>query len=231
MFPEESKPDGMSMEDIAEEWTTTGGIIYYKAKPGVAAPQQVIANTTQTGNFEMLNIQMKLLEDISGVQGAMQGQTPGAGTPAALFAQQIQQGNNSLVDMFESYKAIRIMRDTKNMKLIQQSYNEEKYINLVGKDAERNTVYIPSEVQNAEFDLTIVESSSTPAYRMITNEMLMNLQREGQMSLKTMLRVGSFPFADKMLQELEAEEQKMQEQQAAMPQGIPQGQPMQQPQQ
>ena len=225
MFPEDAKPDNMSMDEIADEWTTTGGIIYYKAKAGVAAPQQIIANTTQTGNFEMLNMQLKLLEDISGVQGAMQGQTPGAGTPAALFAQQIQQGNNSLIDMFESYKTVREDRDMKNLKLIQQAYKEDRYINLVGKDANRNIMYVASEVQNTEFDLSIVESSSTPAYRMIINDMLMNLQREGQVSLKTMLRVGDFPFSDKLLQELEAEQQQAQEQQSAMPQqGIAQGQ-------
>ncbi len=219
MFPEDAKPDNMTMEEIAEEWTTTGGIIYYKPKVGIPAPQQIIANTTQTGNFEMLNMQLKLLEDISGVQGAMQGQTPASGTPAALFAQQIQQGNNSLIDMFESYKTVREDRDMKNLKLIQQSYKEDRYINIVGKDAERNTVYKASEVQNTEFDLSIVESSSTPAYRMIVNDMLLNLQKEGQISLRAMLRVGDFTFSDKLLQELDAEQQQAQAPQPGIAQG------------
>jgi hypothetical protein len=34
----------------------------------------------------MLSIQLKLLEDISGVQGALQGKAPSAGTPASLYA-------------------------------------------------------------------------------------------------------------------------------------------------
>ena len=219
MFPEDAKPDNMTMEEIAEEWTTTGGIIYYKPKVGIPAPQQIIANTTQTGNFEMLNMQFKLLEDISGVQGAMQGQTPKSGTPAELFAQQVQQGNNSLIDMFESYKTVREDRDMKNLKLIQQSYKEDRYINIVGKDAERNTVYKASEVQNTEFDLSIVESSSTPAYRMIVNDMLLNLQKEGQISLRAMLRVGDFTFSDKLLQELDAEQQQAQATQLGIAQG------------
>ncbi len=45
--------------------------------------QQIISNSQQPVVTELLSIQLKLLEDISGVQGALQGQTPGAGTPAS----------------------------------------------------------------------------------------------------------------------------------------------------
>ena len=57
-------------------------LIYYKPNTNKEVPQQIIANTSQTGAYDMLNLQLKLLEDISGVQGALQGQAPKAGTPA-----------------------------------------------------------------------------------------------------------------------------------------------------
>ena len=199
MFPEESKPDDMTMEDIAEEWATSGGMIYYKAKPGVPAPQQVVSNTTQLGAYEMLNVQLKMFEDVSGVQGALQGRAPAAGTPAALFMQQTQNATTSLTDLFESYREVRQERDLKNMKLVQQNYTDNKYINIVGGDAKQVT-YNSNLVRNTEMDLSIVESTSTPAYRMIMNDMLVNLEAAGKITLDNMLEMGAFPFADKLRQ-------------------------------
>lgn len=63
----------MTIEDVAEEWTRYNGIILFKPKPGAPLPQQIAVNSTNVGAYELLNLQMRLLEDISGVHGAMQG--------------------------------------------------------------------------------------------------------------------------------------------------------------
>lgn len=218
MFPEESLPDGMSMKDIAAEWVSYNGIIYYKAKPGVPAPQQVIANSSQTGAYDMLNIQLKLLEDISGVQGALQGKAPSSGTPASLYMQQTQNSATTLTDLLESYREVREERDMKNLKLIQQYYTEPRYINISSNNVKPNEiVYNPSEVRNTEFDLSITESSSTPAYRMIMNDFLMQLFGAQQITLEELLENGSFPFADKLLQAIQTRKQEAE--QAAMMNG------------
>jgi hypothetical protein len=202
MFPEDQKPDGMTMEEIAEEWTAYNGMILYKPKPGVPPPEQIISSTVQTGAFEMLNIQLKLLEDISGVQGAMQGQAPASGTPASLYMQQVQNSSTSLTDMFESYREARQDRDLKNMKLIQQTYTDTRYINLVGKSG-GDTIYNPDMVRNAEFDLSITDSQSTPAFRMVINDFLMQIFSAGQITLEEVLQNGAFPFADKLLSSIQ----------------------------
>jgi len=220
---EESIPDGYTINDIAEEWSVFNGVILYTSKknPAVKLPQQIVANATQLGLTDLLSIQLKLLEDISGVQGALQGKAPNAGTPAALYAQQVQNSTTSLTEIYEAYRELREERDYKNMKLIQQSYPEPRYINInSGKVRSESIVYDPKLVRNAEFDLSITESTSTPAYRMIINDFLMQLFGTGQITLQELLENGAFPFADKLLQSFNTRMQEQQDAQAAMMGGV-----------
>lgn len=219
MFPEDSKPEDMSMEEIAEEWAAYNGVIYYRARPGVDAPHQVISNTAQTGAFEMLNLQLKLLEDISGVQGALQGQSPKSGTPASLYMQQVQNSSVTLTDLFESFREIREERDMKTLKCIQQAYEDVRYINITGSNAP--VMYDPKKVRNIEFDVSITESQSTPAYRLVINDFLMQIFQTGQISLEELLQNGAFPFADKLLQSIQARQQEMAQGQAPTGEIVP----------
>ncbi len=224
MFPEECLPKDTSMADIADTWATYDGVIYYKPKPGVPAPQQIITNTTQTGAYQMLQIQLKMLEDVSGVQGALQGAAPSSGTPASLYMQQVQNSSTSLTDLFESFKEIRESRDMKNLKLVQQYYKTPRYININSNGSTKQAYYDPAKVRNAEFDLSIAESTSTPAYRMVMNDFLMQMFSTGQITLEEMLENGTYPFADKLLQTIKTRKQQMADQQQAMMQGIQQPQ-------
>ena len=80
LFPESLLPDDMSMDDIAEQWTKSDGLIAYKPKPGVEAPKQIVNNLTNIGTHEMLQLMMNLMEDTSGVTGALQGKPGFSGT-------------------------------------------------------------------------------------------------------------------------------------------------------
>jgi hypothetical protein len=218
---EESIPDGYTAKDFADEWAVFNGVIVYTSKKGTAKlPQQIVSNSTNLGLTDMLQIQLKLLEDISGVQGALQGKAPASGTPASLYMQQVQNSTTSLTELFESFRELREERDFKNMKLIQQFYTEPRYININGKNSRTETmVYDPETVRNAEFDLSITESASTPAYRMVMNEFLMQLFSAGQITLSELLENGAFPFADKLLQSVNARQQETQDAHNAMMQG------------
>ena len=213
LFPEDQIPDGMTIEDVAEEWTRYNGIILFKPKPGAPLPQQIAVNSTNVGAYELLNLQMRLLEDISGVHGAMQGKTAASGTPASLYAQQTQNASLNLIDLFESYKTFREDRDTKMMKTIQQFYDETRYLEIAGdKATEGQILASPDKVRNAEFDISITESVSSPAYRVASNEFLLELFRMGQISLEMLLENGSFPFSDRLLQSINKLKQETQQQ-------------------
>lgn len=203
LFPEDQIPDGMTIDDIADEWTKYNGIILFRPRPGSPMPQQIAVNATQVGAYEMLSLQMRLFEDISGVHGAMQGKTAPSGTPASLYSQQIQYSSTNLLDLFESFKTFREDRDIKIMKTIQQFYTDSRYRTIAGNSCGKDaSTYTPEEVRNTEFDLSIAETLSTPALRMASNEFLMELFRGGKISLEMLLQNGAFPFADKLLQSL-----------------------------
>jgi hypothetical protein len=219
---ESSIPDGYNVKDIADEWAVFNGVILYTTKknPNAKLPVQIVSNSIQLGVTDMLSIQLKLLEDISGVQGALQGKAPAAGTPASLYMQQVQNSTTSLTELFEAYRELREERDYKNMKLIQQFYTGPRYIHITGKSSSQEMMlYDPNRVRNAEFDLTITESSATPAYRLVMNDFLMQLFSAGQITLNELLENGAFPFADKLLQSVNSRQQQGQDAQAALMQG------------
>ena len=120
LFPEECLPKGMSMEDVADEWARFNGIIMIRQpKTGQALPQQIANNCTQIGISELLNMQLKFFEDISGVNGALQGKPGYSGMSASLYNQQAQNATTSLLDLLDTFSAFvrdGAYKDVKNKK-------------------------------------------------------------------------------------------------------------------
>ena len=212
MFPEEMLPEGVDMKDIADQWTRFDGVIMYSAKPGVQMPHQIATNSTNIGISELLNLQLKLFEDISGVNGALQGKPGYSGMSASLYAQQTQNSATSLLDLLESFSMFVIDAAYKDIKNIQDCYDIKRIRHIVGR---KGTVMYDPDV---EYDLSIEESTTTPVYRAMANEMLMELFRSQAINVKQLLENGNFPFADSLLQSIKAEEEKMLQGQA---EGLP----------
>ena len=216
LFPEDCLPTDMNIDDIAEEWSRFNGVIAIKAKAGVPLPQQISNNSTNIGITELLNLQLKFFEDISGVNGALQGKPGFSGMSASLYSQQTQNAATSLLDILDSYSMFVIDAAYKDVKNIQQFYDTKRVFNIAGKNAQ--IVYDPQKIRDIEFDLSISESTETPAYRQMANDFLMEIWKTGQISLQQLLQVGSFPFADELLQSLQSQQQQLQEGQ--MPNGL-----------
>ena len=207
----------MSIEDIADEWTRFNGVIAIKAKPGVPMPQQIANNSTNIGINELLQLQLKLFEDISGVQGSLQGRPGFSGMSASLYAQQTQNAGTSLQDLLDSYAMFKIDGAYKDVKNIQQYYDTRRMFNIAGQSG-KVVEYDPKRFYDVEFDLSISESTSTPAYRQLGNDFLMQIWAAGQISLEQLLEFGSFDFADALLQSVKAQKEQMENGQA--PQGV-----------
>ena len=135
LFPEECLPKGMSMEDVADEWARFNGIIMIKQpKAGQALPQQIANNCTQIGISELLNMQLKFFEDISGVNGALQGKPGYSGMSASLYNQQAQNATTSLLDLLDTFSAFIRDGAYKDVKNIQQFYDTPRVFNIAGKN-------------------------------------------------------------------------------------------------
>lgn len=208
LVPEDSIPDDMSPESFSEEWAKFNGVIVYKPKMSVPPPTQISKNSTNIGTHEMLALQMRMMEDISGVHGALQGKSAGSGVSGTLYAQQVQNSATSLVDLLESFSSFTSDRSLKKLKNIQQYYDTKKTIAIAGTKG-RVLQYDPAKITNIEFDISIAESTSTPAYRMIANDFLMKIWESGQISLEMLLENGTLPFADSLLQSLRSEQNKI----------------------
>lgn len=213
LFPSDALPDGYSMEEIADEWARYNGVIVFKAKQGVPIPQQISNNATNIGITELINLQLKFFEDISGVQGALQGRPGYSSTSGTLYAQQTINSTKSLLDILESFSDFVRECAMMDVKLIQQYYDEAKVKRIVGKDA---VDFL--HLMNADLDMNIVESTSSPAFRDRANEFLFQLWSAQAISLEQMLEQGDFPFADALLQSIKSDQNRVQ--QGQRPQGV-----------
>ncbi len=205
LFPEDALPDHMSMDDIADEWARADGIIVFKPNKTGTLPKQIANNCTQIGISELLNIQLKLFEDISGVNGALQGKPGFSGMSASLYNQQTQSATTSLLDILETYSDFVREGAYKDVKNFQQYYDDKKTCSIAGKEA----IYDPEKLSEVEFDLSITESTATPAYRAMQNEFLMKIFEMGQITLQQLLEHGDFPFADSLLQSVKSRQEQL----------------------
>ena len=209
IFPEDCLRDEDNPDDIFDAWSRFDGVIIAK-KGAQNLPQQISNNSTNIGIGELLNLQLKLIEDISGVNGSLQGKPGYSGTSASLYAQQTQNATISLLDILDTYSEFVIDGAYKDVKNMQQYYDTKRVFNIVGKPGVE-IEYDPKKIRDVEFDVSIVESTSTPAYRMMANDFLKEIWRANQISLQQLLRYGDFPFADELLQNLESQQEQLEQ--------------------
>lgn len=115
LFPETALPDGFTWADIRRAWSNPGGIIPYDPRQSDARPEQIVSNGTDIGAYEMVKLQMQLLEQVSGVSGALQGRTTGEHS-VSLYQMQTRNAEVALTDLYDSFQNFRNNRD----KLIEQ---------------------------------------------------------------------------------------------------------------
>lgn len=99
LMPENALPKGVDLDAVAEEWSRFDGVILFRPHAGEPLPQQISSKCTDIGLTELLNIQMKMMEDISGVNGALQGKLDSGSMSGTLYNQQTRNSLTALSDM------------------------------------------------------------------------------------------------------------------------------------
>lgn len=199
MVPQECIPDDMDIQDFAREYVKTNGVILIKKGAYDKLPKQISMNGTNIGAWEMFAQEMNIMQQISGLNGAVQGQVPRANTPSSLYAQQAQNSMMNFVVLFENYNMFCEERDEKLLKVLMQYYTTRRYIGTNGKTAgEMAKFYEPEMAQKIEdFNLTAAKSNDTPVFRQMTDDLLMKLLESGRIPLEIFLNNCSLPGADK----------------------------------
>lgn len=221
LVPEDAIPDDMDIDDFAEEWSRYNGVIKIKAKAGTVLPQQIVSRGTSVGIGDMLQLQMKLMQEISGVNYAIQGQKAGSNTPSSLYAQEAENSAINSKDVMETYAGFIKRRDQKLMKVIHQFYDEKRMINISG-NASLNAIkmYDPDKVADLDFDVEISQTVDTPVFRQITDDILLNLLDKQLIDINTYLENSNMPFAKQLLESVKARQNEL----AGLQQGMMQQQ-------
>lgn len=113
LFPTEAKPSDLSWREVAERWAKCGAVIPYDSRRCQSAPTQIVTAGENSTAFQLLDLNMRLFQQISGVSEALQGQMPSAATSAALYESQIQTSTNALRDLLDAFDSFRSLRELK----------------------------------------------------------------------------------------------------------------------
>lgn len=125
----ESAVDPSEYQNVANQWGRFNGVIVYKPKVGVPEPKQVSGNMSNLGISELLEIQLKMMEDVSGVNGILQGNVAGGNVSGTLYNSQTTNALYSLSDLLETFRTFirdcsakdRLLLNQKNYKFNKQT--------------------------------------------------------------------------------------------------------------
>jgi hypothetical protein len=229
LLPTQAKAKGWTTDKYADELTKSGGVLEYDANPqtnpGGAKPEELQARNINTGAIELLQMQMNLLEQISGVTNAIQGQKAGSGTPLGMY--QLQASNAQINNRiyFEFFFQRRSERDLKAIKVIQQYYDQDRNIEIIGKDFDSQIQYYEAaKGRDLDVMISMGRATNTPVMRQIQDDILINFLNSGLIDLGIFTELTSLPFADNLR---EAINRKQQELEAAQQQAAANGMPTQ----
>jgi hypothetical protein len=124
------------------------------------------------------------------------------------YAASLSTAEQAVLDKFDDELAYWVKNTDFDKEHKQQYYTEARTFNIAGRKSSE-IVYDPERIADVEFDLSIVESNATPAYRLANNELLKEIWASGQITLEQFLEAGNFEFADDLLQSIRSQQEQM----------------------
>lgn len=112
IFPNDALMPGSSYEEVINIWSKPGAVIPVNPKAS-HMPVEVTSPGHSEGASRLLDIEMKMFQQISGVSTALQGQNIGGNMSASLYESQVQNSAIALLDVFETFNSFRSVRDEK----------------------------------------------------------------------------------------------------------------------
>ncbi|MEL6614255.1 MAG: hypothetical protein AAFQ43_00880 [Bacteroidota bacterium] len=211
-IPEEVIPEGMSKEEFSSEFTRHGSMLFYnleqlqekaQVRGGDAANliKAIQPHAIPASIFHFLEMQNGYMDALSSHGGAMRGETPGAGTPASLYAQMISQSSIGTLDMFESYFESLQAHDAKLLQCIMQFWTEARAVRASATSP--TVVFDPEAVRGFEWDVSVAKTTETATYRMLFEQDMKEFLTAGLLTFKQFLTESSHPRARALLQLIE----------------------------
>ena len=110
LFPVRQLTPGNSLEQVSKVWSSSSGVIPLSGNCS-EMPQQVVTKDVTSGVTEVLDTQMQLFRDISGVSSALLGTDVPAATGSGLYNAQTQNSLTAIADILHSFSCFLDARD------------------------------------------------------------------------------------------------------------------------
>jgi len=225
-LPEED-PDG---EHLLEVLAQPGGAYGFNLRAGDQIQQKVAqlsSNNTGIGLSENITRTMQNIEDVSGVNGALQGKPGYSTTSGTLYQQQAQNATGSLLDVIEAFYSFLIKNSYKQASNMTQALDERQIDKIAGVgSAEVLKRYIETmNSETLELDFKMVEGATSAVYRQMVWDYANSWLQMGLIDMEIFLKITQMPLTDKLLVLLEQKNAQLMEQgQQALPDRIQQQQ-------
>lgn len=205
--PADIVPSNMTNEEFAEQFTSIDGVIFYEPKKGGQLKPETFYGHTGTLNLaEIVRMMSDLMESSVSVNTAIRGENVKSGTSAALYAQQTQQSATPIASLMMRFGVF--VKHVAVLKLanIQKFYDPSRYEKIAGQlsnqvDTSRTNFRLAG---NLEYDLSVAQSTSTPIYRALKTQILMDFAANGFIPPRFVFEFGDIPGSDEILQRLDA---------------------------
>ena len=219
--------DGKTKDEIGDEYKEIGGVVVVKPGPSGRIGESVMEMKGSVGNMgvsEMIQLYIRMLEDVSGVYPAMQGQQAQSGTSGKLYDAQIMQSTLNSKDVMDTFTGLfRKNRDMKVLQTIQQYYTEPIMIAISGKGyLETAQLYDPEKVKDIQYDTVIGQTADSPVYRAVIEDSLNNMLFKGLIDLQIFLENTTMPYSQQMLESIRKRTEQAQSNPQAAVQGLAQ---------
>lgn len=223
VVPKAIVPDDMSLQEFANSWTCIDDMVFIDVKPGEEGLMpKVFTGSAQTFNIsELIKTYSSLMENSTAITGAIQGKTPYAGTSGALYAQMAANSSTPVAGLLAKFRSFLESMHIKKMKNIVKFYSPERWKSIVSTTdiIDASNMHL-NDVADMEYDISIIESTTTPSFKAATREDLKQFLLSGFISFDEYLQYSDEPYAESMLQKRQAMANQAQEQQPVAPQQV-----------
>jgi hypothetical protein len=107
-----------------------------------------------------------MVDDVSGVQPALQGKGQGSES-GVLYQAKATQASYSILDLIKTYDSFLEMVAYKVVKIMQCFYTGRKMVNISGEAIP----YDLDTITDVDLDISISEGANSPVYRALSNQL------------------------------------------------------------
>lgn len=111
LFPEDQKIEEMTWKQVGQLWARADSILPYSPNGSSREPHQVMSANESPGAYRMLETQLKLFQEISGVSDTLRGKMPGYQTSAETLDAQLRTSTIAMLDLLDSFNDFRVKRN------------------------------------------------------------------------------------------------------------------------